>query len=57
MTNGEFIVSMLVYTLGAGLNIGLSVDEFKKGHYFRFGILLSYAISAILLMAKTIFCS
>lgn len=56
MTNGGFIVAMLVYTLGAGLSIGFSVYEFKKGHYCRFGICLSYAISEILLMAKTIFC-
>ena len=55
MTNGYFMISMLVYTLGGGLYIGFSIDEFKKGRYCKFGIYLSLAISLILLMAKTIF--
>lgn len=55
MTNGYFMISMLVYTLGGGLYIGFSIDEFKKGRHCKFGIYLSLAISLILLMAKTIF--
>ena len=56
MTNGYFILNMLVYTLGGGLSIGFSIDEFKKGHYCRFGFCLMYALSEVLLMAETIFC-
>lgn len=55
MTNGEFILCMTIYVLGSGMGTGLSIDHFKKGHYCRFGIFLSYAISVILLMVKTIF--
>jgi hypothetical protein len=46
---------MLLYVVTGGLYICDTVTEFKKGHYFRFGVALMFALSMVICMTKLVF--
>lgn len=55
MTRALFIVVMLMYCAGGGLNLGLAIAYIKERKYIRGSFSMMLAISMILLMAEFIF--
>lgn len=55
MRIGTYILAMLMYCIGGGIHIGVSIMYFKAGRYIYGGISAMYAISMVILMAEFAF--
>ena len=55
MNSVYFILAMLMYCAGGGLNLGLAIAYIKERKYIRGGFSMMLAISLALCMAELIF--
>lgn len=55
MNTGAFILIMLLYCIGGGVNLGMAIEYFKERKYIRFGISAMFALSTVLCMTYYIF--